>query len=488
MGIINGFVELCNTVGGFLWGPWTQIFLIAVGIYLTIGTKFYQVRKFGYIMKNTVGTIFQKREDSKVGLTEVQAVMGALAGTIGMGNISGTASAIAIGGPGAVFWMWIFAFFGMMIKTSEVTLAVHYREVSPDGKEIHGGPMYYMKKALNSKLLAVIFSFGLFFNALLMASTMQTHTIVEAAGASYGFNPYVVAVVVVGLAALAILGGLKSIGKVCETFVPVMTVIWILAALYILATNFTQIPRVFSSIFLEAFAPTPAAGGFVGASVAMAIQQGASRGTGSNDAGLGVAPCIHATAEVDHPFKQGLWGTAEVFIDTIIVCTMTAFIILAPVGADGVPTWASGESGVALTLLGMQQSMPAFMADLIVNICVAAFCFSTVLVFYVYYETASINLFGKKSFKYIKWLYFIFPIAFAGYTNVNALWGGFANVATGLCLLPNLIALVLLSGSFFGLVKDYDGERKYLTAITDKSHQYIKTHPAYLATIRSDVK
>lgn len=482
--IISSFIDLTNTIGSFLWGPWTQLFLIGIGIYLTLGTGFYQVRKFGYIMKNTVGKIFKKREDSKVGLTEIQAVMGALAGTIGMGNIAGTASAIAVGGPGAVFWMWIFAFFGMMVKTAEVTLAVHYREVSADGKEIHGGPMYYMRKALNSKLLAGLFSFGLFFNALLMASTMQTHTIVDAAQAAYGWNPYIVAAVVIVLTALAVLGGLKKIGKVCENLVPAMTVVWILTAVAVIILNVDQLPRVFSQIFVEAFVPTAAAGGFVGASVAMAIQQGAARGTGSNDAGLGVAPCIHATADVEHPFKQGLWGTAEVFIDTIVVCTMTAFIILAP--AD---VWSSGQSGVALTLLGLQSIMPNFLANLILNVCVFAFCFSTVLVFFVYYETATINLFGQKSFKYLKWLYFVFPVLFAGYADVNALYGGFANIATALCLLPNLVALVLLSKPFFGLMKDYtSGEHKYATALTDINHQYIKVHPAYEKELEASAK
>ncbi len=474
--IISGFVKITNSIGSFLWGPWTQIFLIIAGLWFTIGTKFYPFRKFGTIMKKTMGTMFKKQPGaSKNRLSSVQAVLGALAGTIGMGNIAGTASAIAIGGPGAVFWMWVFAFLGMSLKMAEVTLAVHYREVGPDGKT-YGGPMYYMRKALNSKLLAYLFCFGLFFNCLFMAATMQTHTIAESLQASYGVNPYITAVIVCLLTLIAILGGLKAIGKTCETLVPIMTIIWIVSALIVLFTNITEVPRVFGNIISEAFVPTAAVGGFAGSTIALAIKQGAARGTGSNDAGVGVAPCIHATAEVDHPFSQGLWGSTEVFIDTILVCSMTAFIILAP--SD---VWYSGETGVTLTLMGLQSALPAGVADLIVNLCVAAFCFSTVLVFFVYYETASVYLFGQKAFKAIKWLYFIVPIIFAGYSKVNDLWGGFANIASALCLLPNLIALLLLSRPYFKLLKDYEGERKYTTAYTDKTKDYVKVHPAYQA-------
>ena len=476
MAVISAIVDFFNVVGNFLWGPWTQIFLLCVGAYLLIGTKFYVFRRFGYIMKNTLGKMFKKQETDTKGLTSVQAVLSALAGTIGMGNISGTASAIAVGGPGAVFWMWLFAFFGMSVKTCEVTLAVHYRDVDKDGT-VHGGPMYYMKKALNAKVLAIIFSIGLFFNALLMAGTMQLHTVVEAADASYGWNPYVVAAVLVVLMAFAVLGGVKSVGKVCGVLVPFMTVIWIALAIISICFNVTEIPRVFAQIFEGAFNGTAATGGFTGATIALAVQQGAARGTGSNDAGVGVAPCVHATADVSHPFLQGMWGTAEVFIDTIIVCTMTALIILLPENV-----WNSGETGVALTLKGLTAVLPAAPANAILNICVAAFCFSTALVFYIYYETASINLFGKKSFKYIRWLYFIFPLVFAGYSNVNALWNGFANTATALCLLPNLVALVLLAKPFFGLIKDWEGDHKYDTAKVDGTDHYIKVSEKYIGS------
>ena len=347
-------IELSNVIGGLLWGWYTQAFLILVGVYMLVGTKFYVFRKFGYIMKNTLGKMFEKTENNTAGLTSVQAVLGALAGTIGMGNIAGTASAISIGGPGAVFWMWLFAFLGMSVKTAEVTLAVHYREVAPDGSSIYGGPMYYMRKAMNAKALSVVFTIGLILNCVFMASTMQTHTIIESVNRAYNINPYLIAAVCVVLAALAVLGGLKSIGKVCEIMVPVMTVVWFAIAIIVIGGNIADVPHALASIFINAFTPTSAVGGFVGASIATAIQQGAARGTGSNDAGVGVAPCIHATADVEHPFKQGLWGTAEVFIDTIVVCTMTALIILTPEDV-----WCSGESGVALTMAAVETVIPA---------------------------------------------------------------------------------------------------------------------------------
>ena len=428
-------------------------------------------------MKNTLGSMFKKSEASTNRLTSVQAVMSALSGTIGMGNIAGTASAIAVGGPGAVFWMWVFAFTGMSLKMAEVTLAVHYRDVDANGKT-YGGPMYYMKKALNSKLLACIFCFGLFFNCLMMSATMQTHTIAESLNASFNINPYITAIVVCLLTFLAVQGGIKIVGKTCEVLTPVMTIVWVVTALIVLFSNFTHIPRVFELIIVHAFSPTAAVGGFAGSTIAQAIKQGPARGTGSNDAGVGVAPCIHATAEVDHPFRQGLWGSTEVFVDTIIVCSMTAFIILAPVDV-----WSSGATGVTLTLAGLQSVLPTTLADIVLNLCVAAFCFSTVLVFFVYYETASVYLFGQKFFKVVKWLYFIVPILFAGYANVDKLWGGFANIASGLCLLPNLVALILLSRPYFALIKDFEGEQKYKTAYTDKTKDYIKVHPEYKKSI-----
>lgn len=473
--IVSSIIDVSNIIGNLLWGWYTQVFMILVGAYMLFGTKFYVFRRFGYIMKNTLGKMFVRTENNTAGLTSVQAVLGALAGTIGMGNIAGTASAIAVGGPGAVFWMWLFAFLGMSTKTAEVTLAVHYREVAPDGSYIYGGPMYYMRKAMNAKVLSVVFSVGLILNCVLMASTMQTHTIIEAVTSAYDVNPYLIAGFVVLLSVLSILGGLKSLGKVCEFLVPIMTIVWFGITVIVIGGNITEVPRAISSIFVNAFTPTSATGGFLGASVALAIQQGAARGTNSNDAGVGVAPCIHATADVEHPFQQGLWGTTEVFIDTIVVCTLTALIILTPHDV-----WNSGASGVALAMAAVETVLPSTISNILITFCIFGFCFSSVLAFYVYYETACVNLFGTKAFKVLKWLYFLFPLVFAGYADVNALYGGFANIGSGLCLLPNLVAVVILAKPFFGLVKDWEsGERKYDTKVTDHNHRYIKMCKAY---------
>lgn len=478
---ITQFIALSNVIGNLLWGWYTQAFLLLIGAYLLIGTRLYVFRKFAYILKNTLGKAFEKRTTDTAGLTPVQAVLGALAGTIGMGNIAGTASAIAVGGPGAVFWMWLFAFLGMSLKMQEVTLAVHYREVAPDGSSIYGGPMYYMKKALNAKALAALFSVGLILNCLFMADTMQIHTIIEATQEAYHINGYVICGVVVILAMSAILGGLKKIGRVCEILVPAMTVIWLVVAVVVLLGNFQHIPAAIQSIFSDAFRSTVAAGGFLGASLSLTIQQGAARGTGSNDAGVGVAPCLHATADVEHPIKQGMWGATEVFIDTIIVCSLTAFIILSPEGV-----WHSGKTGVALTMAAINTVVPAKITNFVVTLCISAFCLSTVIAFFVYYQTACVNLFGEQAFKYLKWLYFIIPMMFAEYKNVNALYGGFANIGSGLCLLPNLIALAFLTKPFFGLLKDWEsGERKYDTSITDKNHHYIKMCDAYRKVIET---
>lgn len=478
---IAQFIAYSNVVGNLLWGWYTQAFILLVGAYLLVGTRFYVFRKFGFIMKNTLGKAFDKQTTTTAGLTPWQAVLGAVAGTIGMGNIAGTASAIAVGGPGAMFWMWIFAFLGMSIKMEEVTLALHYREVAPDGSSIYGGPMYYMKKALNAKVLSFLFSIGLILNCLLMASTMQTHTIIESVQAAYNVNGYIVAGIVVILSFLAIYGGLKQIGKVCEILVPAMTVIWLLIAVVVVLGNITNVPAALWSVVRDAFRPTAAVGGFAGASIALAVQQGAARGTGSNDAGVGVAPILQATADCKHPITQGWWGATEVFFVTHIICSLTALIILTPKGV-----WSEGKTGVALTMAAIETVIPPILANFLVTLCIFAFCFSTIVAFFVYYQTVCVDMFGEKSFKYLRWLYFILPMVFAEYKNVNALYGGFANIGTGLCLLPNMVALTLLAKPFFGLLKDWEsGEKKWNTAYTDKSHHYILMCDEYRQKIES---
>lgn len=467
--MLQGIIGVAGKIAGILWGPWTMLFIAFVAIFLTFKSKFFQVRKFGFVLKNTLGKMFEKYEDDgKDGMTPFQATSTALASTVGTGNIAGVATALSVGGPGAIFWMWILAFLGMMSKTAEVTLAVHYREIDEEGS-IHGGPMYYIKKGLGWKPLALLFSIGVLINATLAASLLQPHTVGRAFLSTYNINPYVTTIAMAVITGIVIIGGIKRIGRFCERLVPTMALIYIIAGVIVFIVNFSQIPEVFGTIFKYAFAPAPAVGGFAGAAVSAAIQKGMSRGMLSNEAGLGTAPMAHATAKADHPFAQGIWGAFEVFIDTIVICTITSFAILS----TGV--LSSGESGIELTMKAFDSVFPASFASILLSFAILTFCLSSQIGFYIYFETSIINVFGKKAVKYAKWFYLLPGVIFAGVANVDALWV-FADIAVGVCAIPNLIAVLSLSGVFFKLMRDYlDGKNDYATKIVDNNQNYVKS-------------
>ncbi len=466
--MLENIMDFASVIDRFLWGPWTMIFIAAVAVFLTLKSKFFQFRKFGYILKNTFGKIFQKSEVREKGrMTPFQATTTALASTVGMGNIAGVATALSVGGPGAIFWMWLLALVGMISKTAEITLAVHYRESDADGK-LHGGPMYYIRKGLGWKGLAMIFSAGVFVNALFATSLVQTHTVGRAFLSTYGLNPYLVTGLMSLVTAIVVIGGVSRIGQVCEKLVPIMSLVYILAGLYIFFVNYDKIPEVFSMIFRFAFAPMPAVGGMAGIAVSAAIKNGMARGMLSNEAGLGTAPMVHATAETEHPFQQGIWGAFEVFIDTIVLCTITSFAVLS----TGV--LSSGESGIDLVIRAFTSVLPQGIASNLISFCILTFCLTTYIGFYIYYETAVVNLFGPRSMKYLKWLYFMPALAFAGVADVNKVWV-FTNIAVGVCAIPNLIAVLALSSVFFVLMKDYlEGKKAYATAVVDGTNNFVK--------------
>lgn len=403
-------------------------------------------------------------------MSPFQAATTSLAGTVGMGNMAGVATALSVGGPGAIFWMWILALFGMMSKTVEITLAVHYREKDPNGR-LRGGPMHYIKKGLGWKSLAVLFSLGMLINSIFSSSLLQSHTVGRAFLSSYDFNPYIVTGFTACVTAIVVIGGVRRIGKFSEKMVPLMSILYITGGLVIFVMNFDQIPHVFTQIFKYAFAPLPAAGGAAGIAVSIAIKQGMARGMLSNEAGLGTAPMVHATAETSHPFKQGLWGAFEVFVDTIIICSITAFAILST-GA-----LSSGQSGIELVLAAFSTALPQNLAQAVISISIFTFCLSTQIGFFIYYETSITSLFGKNAIRYWKWIYFFPGVIFAGVANVDQLWI-LANISVGVTAIPNLFALLFLSGVFFKLMRDHlKGENKYSTEIVDHSGKYIKTAP-----------
>jgi AGCS family alanine or glycine:cation symporter len=368
--MLDFFLEKLAVIDSFLWGPWTMGFLAGVAVFFTVRSGFFQVKGFGYIVRNTLGRL---RADSATVagqvMTPVQAAATSLAGTVGMGNMAGVATALSVGGAGAIFWMWLLAFFGMMSKTVEITLGVHYRERDPDGR-FRGGPQHSIRRGLGWKPLALLFSAGMLINAVFAASMLQSHTVGRALLASYRINPYLVTGSMAIITALVVLGGIRRIGRFSERLVPIMTMVYLAGGLVVIAVNVEAIPGVLGSIFSHAFSATAGAGGAAGVAVSTAIKQGMARGMLSNEAGMGSAPMVHATAQTDHPFQEGLWGAFEVFFDTMLICSITALAILST-GA-----MAGGESGIELLLAAFAKVFPLSLASIIVSVLIVTFCLS----------------------------------------------------------------------------------------------------------------
>jgi AGCS family alanine or glycine:cation symporter len=467
--MFDKILDVAAGIDTILWGPWTLVFIAAVAIYFTIRSKGFQIRRINLIFEKTFGTIFAGTKTKAKGrMTPFQATSTALASTVGMGNMAGVATALSIGGPGAIFWMWILALLSMMTKTAEITLAVHYREVDKKGN-LRGGPMYYIQKGLGWKSLAKLFAAGVLINSLFTATLLQSHTVGRAFLSSYNLSPHITTGAMALITAFVIIGGIRRIGQVCERLVPFMSIVYLVAGILIFVINYTKIPEVFGMIFQYAFAPVPAAGGFAGAAVRAALKEGIAKGMLSNEAGLGTAPMAHATADTPHPFQQGLWGAFEVFIDTIVICTITSFAILST------GLLSSGKSGIELVIDSFSSVFPPDVASTLISVSILTFCLSTQIGFFIYYETSIINLFGKKAITYLKWFYLMPGVIFAGIADVEKLWV-FANISVGVCSLPNLVALLALSGAFFKLMRDYITDKnKFATAIVDVQKTYVKT-------------
>ena len=467
--MFDKILDIASGIDSILWGPWTLVFIAAVAVYFTIRSKGFQIRRIDFVFQKTFGTIFRGDKSKEKGrMTPFQATSTALASTVGMGNMAGVATALSIGGPGAIFWMWILALLSMMTKTAEITLAVHYREVDEKGN-LRGGPMYYIQKGLGWKFLAKLFAAGVLVNSLFTATLLQSHTVGRAFLSSYRLNPHITTGAMALITAVVIIGGISRIGKVCERLVPFMSFVYLAAGIIIFVINYTKIPEVFCTIFQHAFAPAPAAGGFAGAAVRAALKEGMAKGMLSNEAGLGTAPMAHATADTKHPFQQGLWGAFEVFIDTIVICTITSFAILST------GLLSSGKSGIELVIDSFSSVFSPNLAGTLISVSILTFCLSTQIGFFIYYETSIISLFGKRIMIYLKWVYLIPGVLFAGIADVEKLWV-FANISVGVCSLPNLVALLALSGAFFKLMRDYVMDKnKYATVVVDSTKTYVKT-------------
>lgn len=453
-------IETINTaISNFVWGIPAMICIMGVGLYLSIGTGFIQFRKLGYSMKATIGKIFT-RQDAKAGaITPFQAVCTALASTVGTGNIAGVAGAIAIGGPGAVFWMWISAFLGMCTKFAEVILAVHFREKNTQGDWV-GGPMYYIKNGLGKKwmwmaslyaVLGVLTVFG-------TGNATQVNTIVTAIDSallSYnlidarqtGMVNLILGIIIAILVALVLLGGIKRIGKVAETLVPFMALLYVVLGVGVILINVSHLPNVFISIFQGAFQPAAVTGGIVG-SMFTSLTKGVSRGIFSNEAGLGTGSIAHATADTNEPVAQGLYGIFEVFADTIIICTLTATTILI----SGTSIAYGQAAGAELTISGFSLTYGSWVT-LFTAVALVCFAFSTILGWGLYGTRCLEFLFGSRVNKPFMIVYSL--IAIVGATmDLGLLWG-IAETFNGLMAIPNLIALFLLSPVIFKLIKEY---------------------------------
>lgn len=459
-------IESVNAaVNNFIWGVPAMICIIGVGLYLSIRTNFLQIRKFPYAIRVTIGRMLRKREASDGSLTPFQAVCTALAATVGTGNIAGVAGAIAIGGPGAVFWMWISALLGMCTKFSEVTLAVHFRETNANG-DLVGGPMYYIKNGLKKHWhwLAYLFSaFGVL-TVFGTGNATQVNTITTAIdSALYNYNllsedgaatlNLVIGIVLAVLIALILLGGIKRIGQVTEKLVPFMAIMYILLAVGVVVVHIGSIPTVFSSIIRGAFDPAAVTGGAVG-SFFMSMKKGVSRGIFSNEAGLGTGSIAHACADTRKPVKQGFFGIFEVFVDTIVICTLTALVILC----SGVPVGYGAAAGAELTISGF-TSVYGGWVSIFTAVAMCCFAFSTIIGWGLYGTRCIEFLFGSRANKPFMLLYSL--VAIVGATmNLGLMWS-IAETFNGLMVIPNLIAVFLLSGVVVKMVKDYfDGKEE----------------------------
>ena len=453
-------IETINTaVNNFIWGVPAMVCIFGVGLYLSIRTNFLQIRKFPYAIKTPLGRIFRKRDASDGAITPFQAVCTALAATVGTGNIAGVAGAIAIGGPGAIFWMWVSALFGMCTKYAEVTLAVHYREINANG-ELVGGPMYYIKNGLSKKWhwLAYLFAaFGVL-TVFGTGNATQVNTITTAINSALlnynvisesavSTSNLIIGIIIAILIAMILLGGIKRIGHVTEKLVPFMALLYILLGLGVILLNIQNVPAVFASIFRGAFQPRAVTGGIV-LSMFTSLKKGVSRGIFSNEAGLGTGSIAHACADTKKPVKQGMFGIFEVFTDTIVICTLTALVILC----SGVAVDYGKAAGAELTILGFTSTYGSWVS-IFTAVAMCCFAFSTAVGWGLYGARCIEFLFSEKVIKPFMVIYSL--VAILGATaNLGLMWS-IAETFNGLMAIPNLIALFLLSGTVVKLTKEY---------------------------------
>lgn len=456
--MVDTIANINSAVNGFIWGLPAMICIIGVGILLTVKTRCIQVRKFGYAMKSTIGKIFDKKAAKEGTMSPFQAVCTALAGTVGTGNIAGVAGAVALGGPGAVFWMWCSAFLGMCTKFAEVTLAVHFRDTNDNGEHV-GGPMYYIKNGLSKKWswLAVTYAVFGVLTVFGTGNATQVNTIVTSidsaletllfisADKTKSLN-LVLGIIIAALVAMVLLGGVKRIGQVTEKLVPFMAIIYIVLGVGVVIINFRTVPSVLVSIIQGAFSPRAVTGGAVG-SAFLCLKKGVSRGIFSNEAGLGTGSIAHACADTHDATGQGMFGIFEVFMDTIVICTLTALVILC----SGTAIGYSEAAGAELTISGFTTTYGGWVS-IFTAVSLCCFAFSTIIGWGLYGSRCIEFIFGNKSVRPFLVIYSF--VAIVGATmDLGLLWD-IADTFNGMMAIPNLIALFLLAPVVTKLVKE----------------------------------
>ena len=433
---MNGLYNVIS----YIWGIPLTLFIVIAGLYFSKCTNFLQIRGIKTIYKNTIGKLKNFGDESYKTITSV------LGGTIGTGNVAGVATAIAVGGPGALFWMWVIALFSMATKMVEVTMAVHYHKKSDDGYV--GGPMYYIKHIGRKvgPILSGVYVFFLLVYVLCDSGFVQMNTAATSILDTFNIGKIVVAIFLIGIGILVVSGGLKRVSSILKRSVPIMFIFYFIISLIVIIINIKNLPVGIANVFKYAFSPAPAIGGFAGASVIDAISKGAARGIFANEAGTGTSTTVHATS-TNNPVVQGMWGMVEVYIVSFIVCTLTGLLIMS----TGV--WTSGVDGAPLVLAAF-HSVFGNIGKYILCFVIVTFACSTYIGFFYEFSTCMRYIFGDKSFKFLKWIY-IFPIVFAVFLPIEAIWS-MADMTVGFIVIPNIIALFILSKKFKELFRKYE--------------------------------
>jgi AGCS family alanine or glycine:cation symporter len=432
-------------LNGYVWGWPMIVLLVGTGLLLTIVTGGAQFRYLGFALREVLGKLTQKSTAAGE-VSPFQAVATALASTVGVGNIAGVATAISIGGPGALFWLWVSGVLGMCTKFAEIVVAIHYREPDATG-QMRGGAMYVLRKGLGMPWLGTIFAGLVALAAFGIGNMVQSNSVASSLQASFGVSPSVTGLVLAVVTASVILGGIKRIGQFTEYLVPMMAVFYLTGGLFILIRFASELPSAISLVMSSAFSGAAATGGFAGSTVMLAMRYGIARGLFSNEAGLGSAPLVHAAARTDHPVRQGLYGIFEVFIDTILVCTTTGLAILV----TGV--WSGGATGAELAGQAFSAGLPGTWGNIVVTTSLMLFAFSTVIGWSYYGETAIVYLFGPKAATPYKlaWLVFIYLGAVG---SLHLVWD-VADTLNGLMAIPNLVAVLASIGLVRRLTREF---------------------------------